>query len=147
MSAKCISIVMILLLGGSWLAGEGETQLSKGISVVEFIPGLPQLISGKVLKGSLLLGACLTTIVGAIWKNQEGNDYYDQYLLSTDVEEVIELRAKAEKSYRNRNYFIIGMVSVWVLHLLDLKFFKNKKGGVKGEVKNNSLYFGFYYSF
>lgn len=147
MPAKCISIVMILLLGGGWLAGEVETQLSKGLPVVEFIPGLPQLISGKVLKGSLILGACLTTIVGVIWNNQKGNDYYDQYLLSTDVEEVIELRAKAEKSYRNRNYFIIGMVSVWVLHLLDLKFFKNKKGGVKGEVKNNSLYFGFYYSF
>ena len=147
MLAKCISILMILLLGGSWLTGEGETQLSKGVSVVEFIPGLPQLISGKVLKGSLILGACLTTIAGTIWANQKGNDYYDQYLLSTDVEEVIELRAKAEKSYRNRNYFIIGMVSVWVLHLLDLKFFKNKKGGVKGEVKNNSLYFGFYYSF
>ena len=138
---------MILLLGGSWLTGEGETQLSKGVSVVEFIPGLPQLISGKVLKGSLILGACLTTIAGTIWANQKGNDYYNQYLVSTDVEEVIELRAKAEKSYRSRNYFIIGMVSVWVLHLLDLKFFKNKKGGVKGEVKNNSLYFGFYYSF
>ena len=138
---------MILLLGGSWLAGEGETKLSKGVPVVEFIPGLPQLISGKVLKGSLLLGACLTTIVGAIWENQKGNDYYDQYLVSTDVEEVIELRAKAEKSYRSRNYFIIGMVSVWILHLLDLKFFKNKKGGVKGEIKNNSLYFGFYYCF
>ena len=138
---------MILLMGGSWLAGESETQLSKGVSVVEFIPALPQLISGKVLKGSLLLGACLTTIAGTIWANQKGNDYYDQYLVSTDVEEVIELRAKAEKSYRSRNYFIIGMVSVWVLHLLDLKFFKTKKGGVKGEVKNNSLYFGFYYSF
>jgi len=95
----------------------------------------------------MLLGACLATVAGAIVENQRGNDYYDQYLASIDVDEVIDLRARAEKSFRSRNYFIIGMVSVWVLHFLDLRFLKNKKGKVKGEVKNSCLCIGIYYSF
>ena len=137
----------MLLLSCAWLVGEEDNQLSKGVPIVKFIPGLPQLISGKVLKGSMLMGACLITIAGAIWENQKGNEYYEQYLTSIDVDEVIDLRARAEKSFRSRNYFIIGMVSVWVLHFLDLRFLKNKKGKVKGEVKSSRLSIGIYYSF
>lgn len=137
----------MLLLSCSWLAGEEDNQLSKGVPIVKFIPGLHQLVSGKVLKGSILLGACLTTIAGAIWQNQRGNEFYDRYLASIDADEVIDLRSRAERSYRSRNYFIIGMVSVWVLHFLDLKFLKSKKVKVKGEVKNNRLCVGICYSF
>lgn len=147
MPVKCVSLVLILMLSSPWLAGEGDNQLAKGVSVVKFIPGLPQLISGKALKGSILLGACLATVAGVVVENQRGNDYYEQYLASIDVDEVIDLRAKAEKSFQSRNYFIIGMVSVWILHFLDLKFLKNKKGEVKGEVKNSRLCIGIYFTF
>jgi hypothetical protein len=147
MPLKCISLALILLLSSLCLGGEGDIQPSKGIPVEKFIPGLSQLISGKILRGGLLLGACLATVAGAIWENQRGNDYYEQYLVSTDIEEVVDLRSRAEKSFRSRNYYILGMVSVFVLHFLDLKFLKNKKGKLKGEVKNNALSFGIYYSF
>ena len=147
MPSKSISLALILLLSCLVLAGQGSNQPAKGIPVEKFIPGLSQLISGKILRGSILLGACLATVAGAIWENGRGNDFYEQYLASTDVDEVIELRSRAERSFRTRNYFILGMVSVWALHILDLKFLKNKRGKVKGEVKNHSLSFGIYLSF
>ena len=42
---------------------------------------------------------------------------------------------------------MIGIAAVWLAHIIDLKFFKSKKGGVKGEVDKNSILIGFYYSF
>jgi hypothetical protein len=147
MPEKCISLVLILLLSWLYLGGEGNSPPAKGISIVEFIPGLPQIISGKVLRGGILLGACLATVTGAILENQRGNDYYEQYLVSIDVDEVVDLRLRAEKSFRARNYYIMGMISVWILHFLDLKFIKHKKAEVKGEVNQSGISIGIYYSF
>jgi hypothetical protein len=144
-------LIYILLLGlifTSFLSADADSDLlKKGIPVIKFIPGLVQLTSGKVIKGGALLGTCLTTIIGAIIENSRGYDYYEQYLASTEEEEVVALRKKSERSFRNRNYFLVGMVSVWVIHALDLKIFKKKKGELKGEVKNNRVNIGFYYYF
>jgi hypothetical protein len=147
MPEKCISFALILLLSWLYLGGEGNSTPAKGVSIVKFIPGLPQLISGKVLRGGILLGACLATVAGAILENQRGNDYYEQYLVSIDVDEVVDLRQRAEKSFRARNYYIMGLISVWILHFLDLKFLKNKKAEVKSEVKTGGISIGICYSF
>ncbi|MCK4835665.1 MAG: hypothetical protein KAT17_03475 [Candidatus Aminicenantes bacterium] len=148
MSSKLIYILVFILITNSFLAGEADSDpLKKGLPVIKFIPGLVQMTSGKIIKGGVLLGACLTTIVGAIIENNRGYDYYEQYLESSDVDEVVALREKSEKSFRMRNYFIIGMVSVWVIHALDLKIFKKKKGGLKSEIKNDCIYIGLYYCF
>ena len=139
---------MLFFLFTGFLFGEkNNKKISKGIPVVKFIPGVYQIKSGKILKGGILLGACLTTIVGAILENNKGYDYYEQYLESVDVEEIIKLRKKSENSFKNRNYYLIGLFSVWAIHLIDLKFSKKKKGGLKGEIKNNSIHIGLYYSF
>lgn len=146
MIRKTILISTLIIFISGIVPGENNDKNKIGVPLVQFIPGITQLKEGKVIKGGILLGVFLATIAGAIIKNSQGNEYYDQYLESIVVEDIVELRKKAENCYRMRNYFIMGIFTVWVIHLLDLKFFK-KKGGVKGEIKNNSIRFGFYFSF
>ncbi|MGD2087909.1 MAG: hypothetical protein PVH61_17155 [Candidatus Aminicenantes bacterium] len=119
----------------------------KTVSITMFIPGIHQLASGKYVKGTILLGSFLSCITGAVIHNKKGNDWYEKYINSTNVEEIILFRQKTEKSLKKRNLFMVGIFSVWILHILDLKFFKSKKGGVKGEVGKNSFNIGFYYTF
>jgi len=139
--------VLIIFISGLTLAEKDNQKNPQGISLAKFIPGIDQLKKRKILKGCILLGAFLTTISGAIIENNRGNDYYDQYQNSIVVEDIVDLRKKAEHSYRLRNYFMAGIFAVWVIHLLDLKFFNRKKGGLKGEIKNNSIGIGLYFSF
>lgn len=123
----------------------------KPVSITMFIPGIHQVKSGKFVKGTLLLGAFIGCITGTIIHNNNGNDWYKKYLDSTNVEEIIRLRQNTEKSFKKRNLFIIGILSVWALHAIDLKFSKTKsgtkKGSIKGEVGKNSFNIGFYYTF
>jgi hypothetical protein len=119
----------------------------KTVSITMFIPGLHQLASGKYVKGTILLGSFLSCITGAVIHNNKGNDWYEKYINSTNVEEISLFRQKTGKSLKKRNLFIVGVLSVWALHIIDLKFFKSKKGGVKGEVGKNSFNIGFYYTF
>lgn len=128
-------------------SSEPDKKKPKTVSLTMFIPGIHQLASGKYVKGTILLGSFLSCITGAVIHNNKGNDWYEKYINSTNVEEIIQFRQKTEKSLKKRNLFIIGILSVWALHILDLKFFKSKKGGVKGEVGKNSIYIGFYYTF
>lgn len=139
-------VVLIFFISGLTPAEQNQQKKSSGIPLVQFIPGITQLKHKKIIKGGVLLGAFVTSIAGAVIENNQGNDYYDLYLKSTVVDDIVDLRKKAENSYRWRNYFIAGIFTVWVIHLLDLKFSK-KKGGLKGEFKNNSIRFGLYYSF
>jgi hypothetical protein len=127
--------------------GEPDKKKPKAVSITMFIPGIHQLASGKYVKGTILLGSFLSCITGAVIHNNKGNDWYEKYINSTNVEEIILSRQKAEKSLKKRNLFIVGVLSVWALHIIDLKFFKSKKGGVKGEVGKNSFTIGFYYTF
>lgn len=148
MPAKLIYILILVLLITTVLAGEVDPDpLKKGIPLIRFIPGLVQLTSGKIIKGGVLMGTWITTIIGAIIENNRGYDYYDQYLDATAVDEVVRLRKKSEKSFKNRNYFLIGTVSILLIHALDLKLFKKKKGGLNGEIKNDGISVGLYYCF
>jgi hypothetical protein len=128
-------------------ASEPGKQKPKTVSITMFIPGIHQLASGKYVKGTILLGSFLSCITGAVIHNNKGNDWYKKYSDSTNVEEIILFRQKTEKSLKKRNLFIVGALSVWALHIIDLKFFKSKKGGVKGEVGKNSFIIGCYYTF
>ena len=112
-----------------------------------FIPGIQQLKSKKYVKGSLLLGSFIGSVAGAVVYNKKGSDWYDKYSNSTNVEDIILFRQETEKSLKKRNLFIVGIFSVWLVHIIDLKFFKSGKGGVKGEVGKNKINIGFYYSF
>jgi hypothetical protein len=128
-------------------ASEPDKEKPKTVSITMFIPGIHQLASGKYVKGTILLGSFLSCITGAVIHNNKGNNWYEKYIDSTNVEEIVLFRQKTEKSLKKRNLFIVGALSVWALHIIDLKFFKSKKGGVKGEVGKNSFIIGCYYTF
>ena len=124
-----------------------EPKGKQGISIIKFIPGAQQIRSGKYLKGGILLSAFTAVVIGAIIENKRGNDLYEKYMDSTDVEEIVSLRKQTEKKFKNRNYYFAGAFGIWLLHLLDLKFFKNKKGGIKGDITKKNISIGFYYTF
>jgi hypothetical protein len=148
MLKKIILIFIILFISNNLFAEvKKHEKKSKKIDVIKFIPGIYQIKSGEILKGGFLLSSFITTITGAILSNSKGNDYYEQYLISTSVEEVIYLRDRTEKKYKNRNYFIAGLFSVWLIHFIDMKFFNNKRGVINSEITKNSINIGFYYFF
>lgn len=148
MLKKIILIFIVLFIGSNLFAEvQKHGEKSKKVDVIKFIPGIYQIKSGEILKGGFLLSSFITTITGAILSNSKGNDYYEQYLSSTNVEEVIYLRDRTEKKYKNRNYFIAGLFSVWLIHLIDMKFFNNKRGVINSEITKNSINVGFYYFF
>lgn len=145
---------LILLFFVHLLCGQEKTEEKKeepketqAVSILKFFPGAYQIKSKKYLKGGVLFCAFTAAIVGAVLENNRGNDLYEKYLASQDVEEIVALRKQTEKKFKNRNYYIAGAFGIWLLHLLDLKFFKNKKGGVKGEVTKKSVNISFYYTF
>ena len=145
---------LILLFFANFLFGQEKEEPKKeepkekqGISIIKFIPGVYQIKSGKYLKGGILLSAFTAAVIGAFIENKRGNDLYKKYMDSTDVEEVVSLRKQTEKKFKNRNYYFAGAFGIWLLHLLDLKFFKNKKGGIKGDVTKKNISIGFYYTF
>jgi hypothetical protein len=148
-------LMLCLLVNISAIAAAGEQSDSsepgkekpKTVSITMFIPGIHQLASGKYVKGTILLGSFISCITGAVIHNNKGNNWYEKYINSTNVEEIVLFRQKTEKSLKTRNLFIIGALSVWALHIIDLKFFKSKKGGVKGEVGKNGFIIGCYYTF
>ena len=144
LSAFFLGLVFFINLPG---AESPEFKPKNGISITRFIPGVSQLLSGKTVKGGMLLGAFLVTITGAIIENSQGNGYYEQYLNSTDVDEIVQLREKAERSFQNRNYYLLGICGIWLVHALDMKIFKTRKGVIKGEAKDHSVCVGFYYFF
>ena len=133
------------------MAAESDSNKKKSkekkASILMFIPGIQQLKSKKYVKGSLLLGSFIASVAGAVTYNKKGSDWYDKYSNSTDVQEIILFRHKTEKSLKKRNLFIAGIFSVWLVHIIDLKFFKSGKGGVKGEMGKYKINIGFYYSF
>lgn len=161
MIKKVNFIVMVMLFLGLFLhsypyllAAEedpGESKKketrAKRVPITMFIPGIHQLKTGQYVKGSIFLAAFIGSVTGALIHNKKGNDQYNQYLTSTNVEEIILLREKTEKSFKKRNLYIVGIFSTWVLHIIDVKFFKSGKAGVKGEVGKNNITIGFYYRF
>jgi len=144
MRRLCLSIILLIYcLNFLFSAGNN---LRYETSIIKYVPGLVQLKEKKVLKGSILLSTFIIGISGTIINNNSGNKYYKMYLLSKNVDEIVDLRRKAENKFKSRNLFIIGTGVSFLLHLIDMKFSKGK-GKVKGEIKNNSINLGIYYNF
>jgi hypothetical protein len=120
---------------------------ARTVSIVKFIPGLYQLKKGKYFKGTLLLGSFVGTLTGTFIYNKKGNDWYDKYQNSTNVEDIVLFRQHTEKSFKRRNLCIVGIFSVWLIHVLDLKFFKTEKAGISGNIGKKKFNFGIYYAF
>jgi hypothetical protein len=144
MRRLCLSIIL-LIYGLSFLFPT-DNNLRNGVSIIRYMPGLFQLKEKKVLKGSILLSSFIIGISGAIINNNSGNKYYKMYLLSKNVDEIVNLRKKSENKFKSRNLFIIGTGISFLLHLIDMKFSKGK-GKVKSEIKNNNINIGIYYNF
>jgi hypothetical protein len=129
-------------------SGPGEKKSTDGaVSIYKFIPGIPQLKSGNTIKGLLLLGSFLGVVTGTVVYNHLGNQSYQKYQHSTNVEEILLYRQQTERNFKKRNLCLVGLFSVWLIHILDLKFFKSGKVGVKSDVGKNNIDVGFYYSF
>ena len=151
----CLFLICCLAAGSYLMAsstGSPDTpepgkEKSKAISIAMFIPGFQQLKTGKYVKGVLLLGSFGGCIAGAVINNTNGNNWYKKYQVSTNVEEIILFRQYTEKSFKKRNLFMAGALTVWLAHIIDLTLFKSKNGGVKGEAGKNSFNLHFYYSF
>lgn len=139
-------ILLILCILSIFSINEDKNKTDNKVSIVKIIPGVFQLKQNKLLKGGMFLSSFIAGISGIIINNNKGNSYYNQYLLSTETEEIVELRRKTEDKFKSRNLFIIGTSVVFLLHLFDLKFSRGKSG-VKSEIKNNSINFGIYYHF
>ena len=73
---------------------DSQGKKTKAISITMFIPGIHQLKSGQYVKGILLLGSFAGCIAGTVIYNNKGNNWYQQYLQSTNVEEIIRLRER-----------------------------------------------------
>ncbi|MCP5102452.1 MAG: hypothetical protein GY950_03685 [bacterium] len=142
----CLFLVTVVFFQSMVVGAERRKKKNK-ISFLKLIPGIAKIKSGKYSKGTLLLGSFLGAAAGTFVFNKKGNDWYDQYRESTNPEEVILLRRKSEKNFKKRNLCIVGIFSTWLIHIIDLKFFKSRKGGVKGTVGKNEINIGFYYTF
>lgn len=144
-------MIALLLIRPAAAAGTADPDKKKPeektVSITKFIPGIPQLTTGKYIKGTLFLGSFIGTVVGTFVYNKKGNDWYEKYQNSTNVDEITLFREETEKNFKKRNLFMVGIFTIWLAHVIDLKFFKSRKSGVKGEVGKNSINIGFYYSF
>lgn len=147
----CLFLIVVTMIQPAAAKSDADSNEKKSktkkVSILMVIPGVQQLKSGKYVKGSLLLGSFIGSVTGAFVYNKKGSDWYDKYLTSTNVEEIILFRQETEKNLKKRNLFIAGIFSVWLAHIIDLKFFKSGKGGVKGELGKNKFNISFYYSF
>lgn len=129
------------------VTAETDKKKPKKIPLSLVIPGIHQMKDRSYAKGFLLLGSFIGATAGAIVYNKKGGDWYDKYSASTDVEAIVEFRRQTEDSYEKRNLFLAGIATVFLAHVIDLKFFKKGKGGVKGEAGKNNISIGVYYTF
>ncbi|MBN1197366.1 MAG: hypothetical protein JXA62_08165 [Candidatus Aminicenantes bacterium] len=97
------------------------------------IPGWVQLKSGKVLKGTLLLGGFISTIATAAILNHKGNRAYDQYLACRDITQIVELRKQTEQYHQIRNWLWLGATAILAVHFLDLKLAKKRHATITGD--------------
>ena len=150
MTKKWCWLLMVSLLVASAPAAAAENpgeKKVKTISLAMVIPGIQQIKNKQYFKGSLFLAAFVGTAAAAFYYNKKGNDWYAKYLASTNVEEIVLSRKNTETNLKKRNLFLVGVFSVWLLHIIDLKFFKPGKSGVKSTVGKNEIDIGVYYTF
>ena len=147
MKKICWLLIAALIAAPLAASSDSEKKKPKAVSITKFIPGVRQLKTKQYVKGTLLLGSFIGAAAAALTFNKKGNDWYDKYRASTNVEEIVLFRKNTEKNLKKRNLFIAGIFSVWLLHILDLKFFKSKKSGIEGRVSHNEINIGIYYRF
>lgn len=128
-------------------ASNPSNKTTKTISLAMVIPGVQQIKNKQYVKGSLFLAAFVGSAAAAFYYNKKGNDWYAKYRASTNVEEIVLFRKNTEANLKKRNLFLVSVFSVWLLHIIDLKFFKPGKSGVKSNVGKNEIAIGVYYSF
>lgn len=126
---------------------EPPAKKAKSIPLSLVIPGVEQIKNKQYIKGSLFLAAFIGSTAAAFYFNKKGNDWFDKYQASTNVEQIILYRKNTETNLKKRNLFMISVFSVWLFHILDLKFFKPGKTGIKSSVGKNEIDIGFYYNF
>lgn len=126
---------------------EKEKKVDKSVSLVLFIPGLFQFRHRQYIKGIMFLGAFSGCVAGAIASNNNGNHWYERYKRSLNVDDIVRYREITEQRFKTRNFFIAGIFTVWLVHLLDVKLFKSPKTGVKSDVGQNYISIGFYHFF
>ena len=142
-------VLLLFFIQGNLFSKETKKSRIKNsteLDITYIIPGIRQIKTGYYFKGTLLLTSFLASIAGAIIENKKGNDYYNIYINSKNIDEIIDSRLAAENHFKKRNYYIMGGFSVWLINLIDLKFFSKNKG-IKGEIKKDYIAFGFYYIF
>lgn len=147
MKTLLIVWLMLLVVTLPVTAKEKKETRDNTISILKFVPGLHQLKTKKYFKGVLLLGSFVGAVTGAVIYNNKGNNWYDKYRESTNVEDIILFRKNTEDNFKKRNLFVIGIVSAFVLHLIDLKFSRSGKTGVKSEINKDRIDIGFYFKF
>ncbi len=111
------------------------------------IPGIKQIKSREYVKGIILAGSFFGFAIGAFLKNRDGYKYYDLYKAATDSDTAVYYRRKTEGSFKDRNFFMLGALGVWVVHILDIKFSDRKRASIGGGVEKGNLYLGFRLSF
>ena len=143
---KKIIVIFIFLVAVSTAFSKEKESFDSKLPITYVVPGIEQIKRGYYLKGIILFSSFSSCIGEAIINNNKGNDYYEKYLNSKIVDEIVLLREKTEQSFRRRNYFLIGAFSIWIFNLIDLQFFSREKG-VKGELSKNGFSISFYYTF
>lgn len=147
MKKICWTLIISLIVTHLTASANPNEKKTKTIPITKFIPGIQQLKKKQYLKGTLLLTALIGTTTAALTFNKKGNDWYNKYQNSTNIEEITLFRKNTEKNFKKRNLFIAGIFSVWLIHILDLKFSKSKKSGIKTQVNHNEINIGIYYRF
>ncbi len=145
MKKICWLLITVLIVGPPATAADSDKKKPKTIPITKFIPGIQQLKTKQYLKGTLLLTALIGTTTAALTFNKKGNDWYNKYQNSTNIEEIALFRKNTEKNLKKRNLFIAGILSIWIIHIIDLKFFKSKKSRIKSQVSYNEINIGIYY--
>jgi hypothetical protein len=96
------------------------------LSVV--VPGSGQIWRGQKTKGWLLLGGNVALLSASIYFAVETNRLNDQYLQTTDQDEIARTYDEYNKAYQKRNLALAGFVIVWLYTQIDFLFLGSPKG-------------------
>jgi len=145
-SLLIIWLLLPLPLSAQAKDGEKNTKKTrKPAPISRYIPGLHQLKNKKYLKGGLLTTSFLCVSVAAVVFNHRGNQWYQKYQDSGNVNDVVLFRKKAERSFKNRNIAIVGIFTIWLVHILDIKL--SRKATLNASINPGHAVVGFTFRF
>lgn len=76
-----------------------------------------------------------TLVSASIYSKVQANNFYDNYLQSTDVDERSDYYTKSNEKLKRANIFAMGAASIWLLEYANIYLAKNK-------VLNNNVELG-----